>query len=390
MPDYYIAQIRPGDIRGSQALDLLLQAEGIRRDANLDYTCGMFDHEGSLIATGSCFGNTLRCLAVSSSHQGEGLMNQIVTHLMEVQVGRCNTHLFLYTKCGSAKFFEDLGFYEIARVENQVVFMENRRNGFTDYLGRLKAETAQAAQDGPSGEPLPQIGSTGELLPQIGPTGEPLPQIGSTGEPFAQRGAAAIVMNANPFTLGHQYLVEQAAACNELVHLFIVSEDASLVPFSVRERLVKEGTAHIRNVCCHSSGPYIISSATFPSYFQKDEEAVIESHARLDLAVFRRIAEALGITRRYVGEEPTSQVTGIYNQIMEEQLPNAGIECIIVPRKTACGKAISASAVRKAVKEKDTELLAGLVPESTLRYFLSSEAEDVVGRIQAAENVIHY
>ena len=89
-------------------------------------------------------------------------------------------------------------------------------------------------------------------------------------------------MNANPFTLGHQYLVETAAASCDLLHLFIVSEDSSLVPFSVRKKLVMEGTAHLSNICYHESGPYIISSATFPSYFQKDETAVIESHARLD------------------------------------------------------------------------------------------------------------
>ena len=121
---------------------------------------------------------------------------------------------------------------------------------------------------------------------------------------------------------------------NDLLHLFIVSEDASLVPFKVRKQLVMEGTAHLENICYHDSGPYIISNATFPSYFQKDENAVIESHAMLDLTVFTEIARTLGINRRYVGEEPTSLVTGIYNNIMSEKLPGNGIECVIVPRKT--------------------------------------------------------
>ena len=117
MSDYYISQIRPDDKPANQQLDLLLTSEGIRRDANLDYTCGMFDEEMNLVAAGSCFGNTLRCLAVGRCHQGEGLMNQIMTHLMEIQVSRGNTHLFLYTKCSSARFFADLGFYEIARTD---------------------------------------------------------------------------------------------------------------------------------------------------------------------------------------------------------------------------------------------------------------------------------
>lgn len=110
--------------------------------------------------------------------------------------------------------------------------------------------------------------------------------------------------------------------------------------------------AHLPNVVLHDSGPYIISNATFPSYFLKDEAAVIDGHARLDLAVFTKIAAALNITARYVGEEPTSQVTGLYNQIMCEQLPKAGIECVVVPRKEATARPSvlppSASACRAA------------------------------------------
>ena len=348
MSDYFITQITSTDKRGNRLVDELLTAEGIRRDGNLDYTCGMYDDEMNLIATGSCFGNTLRCMAVSHAHQGEGLMNSIVSHLIEVQFFRGNTHLFLYTKCDSARFFGDLGFYEIARINGQIVFMENKRTGFSGYLNALENQKEEA--------------------PRV----------------------AALVMNANPFTLGHQYLVEKAAAENDILHLFIVSEDASLVPFAVRKKLVMEGTTHLKNIRYHDSGPYIISNATFPSYFQKDEQAVIESHAMLDLTVFTKIAAALGITRRYVGEEPTSLVTGIYNQIMSEKLPENGIECIIVPRKENDGKAISASTVRQALKEENWILLEKLVPETTLSYFRSPEATPVLERIRSSENVIHY
>ena len=348
MSDYIITQIRQADKYGNHLVDELLAAEGIRRDANLDYTCGMYDDEMNLIATGSCFGNTLRCMAVSHTHQGEGLMNSIVSHLIEVQFSRGNTHLFLYTKCDSARFFGDLGFYEIARINGQIVFMENKRTGFSGYLNSLEKQK--------------------ESAPRV----------------------AALVMNANPFTLGHQYLVEKAASENDILHLFIVSEDASLVPFSVRKKLVMEGTAHLKNIRYHDSGPYIISNATFPSYFQKDEQAVIESHAMLDLTVFTKIAAALGINRRYVGEEPTSLVTGIYNQIMSEKLPENGIECVIVPRKENKGAVISASTVRQALKEENWPLLAELVPETTLNYFKSPDARPVIDKIQASENVIHY
>ena len=349
MSEYLVSKVYPSDKKGNAQIEKLLLAEGIRRDKNLDYTCAVYDDDYNIIATGSCFGNTLRCMAVSSSHQGEGLMNQVVSHLMQHEYERGINHLFLYTKCDSAKFFGDLGFYEIVRVNNQVVFMENRRTGFQDYL----ADLAKTRRNGES--------------------------------------VAALVLNANPFTLGHLYLVEKAARENNVLHVFIVSEDASLVPFSVRKRLVIEGTAHLRNLVYHDTGPYIISSATFPSYFQKDDEAVIESHANLDLSVFVRIAETLGITARYVGEEPKSLVTGIYNRIMSDRLPEHGIECVIVPRKTEeSGQVISASNVRQAVKDGRLEEIRELVPESTYRFFASSEADEVIKRIRGTANVIHY
>lgn len=376
MPDYYISQISHTDKTAIQGVTALLNAEGIRLDANLDYTCGMYDDEMNIIATGSCFGNTLRCLAVSSEHQGEGLMNQIISHLIEVQFERGNTHLFLYTKCSSAKFFGDLGFYEIARIDEQIVFMENRRTGFKNYLKKLEESSALQLQT------LTKDTSANTATLQ---SDNALPDTST-----ADRKIAALVMNANPFTLGHQYLVEKAARENDLLHLFIVSENASLVPFKVRKQLVMEGTAHLDNICYHDSGPYIISNATFPSYFQKDENAVIESHAMLDLTVFTEIAQTLGINRRYVGEEPTSLVTGIYNNIMSEKLPENGIECIIVPRKTDGKKAISASTVRQAIKDNDVDTLKKLVPESTLRYFESKEAKEVIERIRNSGNVIHY
>ena len=361
MSEYAISQIYPSDRRANTQINELLLAEGIRRDANLDYTCGMYDEEMNIIATGSCFGNTLRCMAVSNAHQGEGLMNQIVTHLISIQFERGNTHLFLYTKCNSAKFFGDLGFYEIARIDGQIVFMENRKTGFTSYLEKLKKETEQS-----------------EVFRQF------------SCNDSAKTKIAALVMNANPFTLGHQYLVEKAASENDILHLFIVSEDQSLVPFSVRKKLVLEGTAHLKNIIYHESGPYIISNATFPSYFQKDADAVMESHANLVLTIFVRIAQTLGINYRYVGEEPNSQVTGIYNEIMAKKLPENQIACKIIPRKEANGSVISASTVRTALKSGKMELLKTLVPETTLRYFQSEEAAPVIEKIKAAQNVVHH
>ena len=103
MSEYSISQVYPSDKYSLSQIDALLQKEGITRDGNLDYICAMRDEDDEVIATGSCFGCTLRCFAVSSEHQGEGLLNEIISHLMEVQQARGNLHLFLYTKVGSAK-----------------------------------------------------------------------------------------------------------------------------------------------------------------------------------------------------------------------------------------------------------------------------------------------
>lgn len=344
---YTISQVSLSDKRGLAQVDALLEREGIRRDRNLDYLCAAYDEDDRIVATGSCFGNTLRCLAVSGDHQGEGLLNQVVGRLMEVQCARGNLHLFLYTKVDTAGFFGDLGFYEIARVEGTLVFMENRREGFQSYLKALSASRWEGR-------------------------------------------SAALVMNANPFTYGHQYLAETASSACDTLHLFVVSEDASLFPFAVRKRLVQAGVAHLPNVVLHDSGPYVISRATFPSYFLKDEAAVIEGQARLDLAVFVRIARALNVAVRYVGEEPASQVTGLYNQIMAEELPKAGIACAVVPRREAGNAPISASTVRACIKAGDHAALRALVPPSTLDYLNSSEAQPVLERIRQAADILHY
>lgn len=343
-----VTQIHTSDRYAQKQMDALLRQEGIRRDGNLDYSCGIFDADEQLIATGSCFGNTLRCLAVSGDHRGEGLLNAVISHLLEVQMQRGNSHLFLYTKPRSAGFMEDLGFREIARVEDTLVFMENRRDGFAKYCGELKANS-------PAGERV-----------------------------------AGIVMHANPFTLGHLHLVERAAAENDVVHLFLLSEEAGPIPFAVRKKLVQAGVAHLPNVVLHDSGPYIISSATFPSYFLKDGDAVIRAQAALDLQVFGTIARTLGIGRRYVGREPNSHVTALYNTVMGEALPGMGVECIEIPRLTSGGRIISASAVRQAIHDGELDAVRDFLPPASYAFFAGPEGAAVCAAIRAEKNVIHY
>lgn len=344
---YTICEVPPYDRRTRAQVAALLAGEDLTLDPHLDYTCAVLDENDQVIATGSCFASSLRCFAVAREHQGEGLLNTVVSHLISVQAARGNFHLFLYTKPASARFFADLGFYEIARLEGTLLFMENRRRGFADFCGKLAG----------------------------------------TRRPGS---AAAIVMNANPFTLGHRYLVEQAAKEYVTVHLFVLSEDASLFPADVRYNLVQEGVKDLPNVVLHRTEDYLISAATFPSYFLRDSESAICASAQLDLALFVKIAAALGVSARFVGEEPTSVVTGLYNEIMAQELPKAGIRCVIVPRLEKGGCVVSASTVRQAIHDGDMAAARAMVPPSTWDYLTSPEATDVLDAIRAADEVIHY
>lgn len=348
MFDYVVSTVNLTDVRTLKKVEELLIQEGIKRDRNLEHICAVFDSDYNVIATGSAFGNTLRCFAVSSAHRGENLLNLVLSHLLEWEFLRGNKHVFLYTKPATTKFFKDLGFYEIARVEDSLVFMENVKDGFLSYL---------------------------EALAKL---------------KFNQGVSGCIVMNANPFTKGHRHLIEKACGLCDHLHLFVVSEDLSLVPYPVRLKLIKEGIADLKNIEINESGSYIISNATFPSYFLKDDEAVMRVHAELDVQLFKLIATALNIKVRFVGTEPNSVVTGIYNQVLSEELPKASIKLEIIPRLEINGVAVSASSVRKAIFEKDTNALRQLVPESTYNYFLSKEATPIIEKIRQAPELISH
>ncbi|RBT42464.1 hypothetical protein EB54_00782 [Enterococcus gallinarum] len=134
----------------------------------------------------------------------------------------------------------------------------------------------------------------------------------------------------------------------------------------------------------------MISNATFPSYFQKDEESVIRSHALLDVVLFEQIALKLKIKFRYVGEEPFSMVTGIYNQIMKEEFSKIGLKLIEIKRKENNKQIISASKIRQAIKNDDMDIVKTMVPETTLNYILSNDAISVIQKLKMTPNVVHY
>lgn len=175
-------------------------------------------------------------------------------------------------------------------------------------------------------------------------------------------------MNCNPFTLGHRYLIEQAAKQVERLYVMVVKEDCSLFAYTERKAMVEQGVADIENVNVIDGSDYAISRATFPTYFLKRLDDAADTQMLLDLDLFRRhIAPALGATVRFVGTEPTDQLTRRYNQLMHEALKDV--------RETARlekdGYAVSASRVRKAMEEGDMNTIRQLVPPTTLPYIIA-------------------
>jgi [citrate (pro-3S)-lyase] ligase len=305
--------------------DLLLSS-GLVPDEQVDYTVGIYDRN-KLIATGSTYQNIIKLVAVDPEYQSENLLTRIVMALTSKLHDEGIIHFFLYTKPCVAVSFTSLGFKEIVRTEN-ILFMEQGSPDFSDYLTLLDTQRKPASH------------------------------------------AGAIVMNANPFTKGHLYLVETAAAQVDVLYLFVLSDDRS--DFSTAERLmlVEAGTKHLPNVVILPTRDYQVSSATFPSYFLKDQamESVARIQATLDATLFKeRIAPVLHIKTRYVGEEPLSPVTEVYNESMRHVF-SGSLDLVVIPRLGIEGQVISATRVRKALKEDDFQTIKKLVPPTTYVY----------------------
>lgn len=292
---------------------------GIRLDRGVTALYGVYEGE-TLLALGGIAGNAIRSLAVDESRQGEGILPLLVTHLYQSIKERGVSNVFVVTKPEYAPLFSSLCFYELAQTAD-VALLESSRDAFARYLAKLS------------------------------------------------RADGAIVMNADPFTLGHRYLVETAAKQCERLQVFVLTAEDAHVPAAVRLRLVREGCRDLSNVTVLAGGDYIISGATFPDYFFKDKNDAALAFARLDATLFaERIAPACGIQTRFVGEEPLDPMTAAYNEALLAILPERGVNVRVIPRKMIEGAPISASRVRALWRVGRYAEIAPLVPESTLRY----------------------
>ena len=302
----------------------LLKDSDLEPDSHMTVTALLWDDD-KLAATGSRCENILKCFAVDKSYQGEGLTASIITALKKDAFSHGLDHLFLYTKPGNKDMFTSLFFYIIAETDN-VVLMENRKNGINAFLDKIQVEET----DGING---------------------------------------SIVMNCNPFTRGHQHLIETAAKECDNLYVFVVSEDKSRFSANDRIEMVRLGTKHLSNVKVLPTGPYLISSATFPTYFLKDRENVEKIKCVADIEIFTKYyVPRFRIQRRYVGTEPLSQMTNQYNETLRQLLPLKGIEFIEIPRLETLNQPISASKVRELIDLGEAEMLKEFLPDSTYIY----------------------
>ena len=228
--------------------------------SEVECTMIVYNLKGDLVGTGSHQGRILKYFAVAPKFRDTTAFALIVTYMTE-KLLKIYKHTFVFTRPENAIRFTGLGFTEIASAEPLYTLLEfGFESVFTyqDYLRTL-------------------------IVPVEGDA------------------VAGIVVNCNPFTNGHKFLIEKAAAENEVVYLFVVEEDLSAFPFSVRWDLIQKGISHLKNVKMVRGGMYIVSGSIFPAYFLKNETIgdVMQKQAELDVKIFAKyFAPVLGIKKK--------------------------------------------------------------------------------------------
>ncbi len=340
-------------------VEAFLTANGLRL-APLDrYVVVTRDEDGDeILAGGGLDGNVIKCVAVSESARSEGLMNILVSRLIAIAREEGRESVKAFTKPENEGIFKSLGFALIASSPNAIL-MENGRGGLPEYKKYL--------------ESLARPGRNG-----------------------------AIVMNANPFTKGHRYLVEQAASQVDNLYVIVVKEDRSRFPYVERKAMIEAGCAGLDNVVVCEGSDYAISAATFPTYFLKKLDDATDTQIALDLDLFvNHIAKPLGVTVRFAGSEPEDALTRRYNELMAEILPGTSvavvrqdhqpdpelvkgsalrqarrpIDFVEIPRLEQKGKPLSATSLRRALDKGNLKEAMEYIPKSTVPYLVADMAE---------------
>lgn len=339
-----ILELHPTIPRQRRQIEMFLQTNGLRYD-DVDYYVAIVDESSDeMIAGGGLKGSVIKCVAVADGHKGEAVANVIVSHLIAKANAEGCQCVKLYTKPDNRQLFESLSFRLIAESPNAIL-METGVGGIEKYSEELRVKSEE-----------------------LGVKSEELKNDESVVS-NARKPIGVIVMNANPFTLGHRFLVEQSSELVERLYVVVVREDCSMFSYNERKAMVSQGVRDIGNVVVVDGSDYAVSAATFPTYFLKQLSDATDTQIILDLDLYRRrIAPALGATIRFFGSEPTDPLTRRYNELMHQQLGEEHVHEI--QRKQQEGSAISASRVRKAMMEGCLWDAIQLVPPTTIPYII--------------------
>lgn len=308
-----------------------LAANGLRLDALDYYAVVTAVGDDQILAGGGLDKDIIKCIAVSDTLRDEGISATLVSHLMSIAMNRQYEAVKVFTKPSNQKIFESLGFHLLAEAP-KAILLENGLSGWLTYERYLKS----LRREGKSG---------------------------------------LIVMNANPFTRGHRFLISQAARQVDTLFIIPVKEDRSEFSYAERKAMLEAGCSDFENVIVCEGSDYIISAATFPTYFLKELDEAATTQMSLDLSLFaKRVAPALGAKIRFVGSEPLDAMTQRYNELMHEILPLEGISVVEIARLSEEDRAISASAVRAALDEGKFSEAAPKVNPTTIPYLLAKLA----------------
>ncbi len=310
-----------------EELQSFLSGHGLQYEDDIDETLVLIEDE-RIIATASSAKNIIKCIAVDETYRGRNLLATLMSEIIKRLAAKGIDHYFVYTYDEQAPMFKALGMKPI-----------------------VSTMTLALLEGGASIE---------ETLADM-----------KTRYRLGDERKACVVLNANPLTNGHMHLIDEASKSHERVIVFVVSEDRSAFAFEDRFKIVEKACATRKNVTVMPSGAYLVSYATFPKYFNVSETDIREEHALIDVLVFKEhYMKTFNIVHRYVGEEPLSPMTDIYNDTMRKYLGDA---LTVIPRKTLGERVISASHVRSALARGELDAIADDVPEAT-RSFLKTEA----------------
>ncbi len=396
-----IQTLNPATPRQRQRIEAFLKRNGLRID-DMNYYAAVLDDDGEMIAGGGLKDDVIKCVAVDDAHKGEAIANTLVSHLISHANQEGYGCIKLFTKPKNRQLFESLSFRLLAEAP-EAILMETGIGGisntvealkkikeesekYKEYNKECKEDSKKCKEDSKKckedskeckEEEKTNLNTTTPQLLNTTYLNTTTPQYLNTSylntstsqhlNTTTPRGGV-VVMNCNPFTLGHRYLIEQAAKQVKRLYVMVVREDCSLFAYTERKAMVEQGVADIKNVTVIDGSDYAISRATFPTYFLKRLDDAADTQMQLDLNLFRRhIAPALGATVRFVGTEPTDQLTRRYNQLMHEALKDVRE----IDRLAKDGNAVSASRVRKAMEQGDMNTIRQLVPPTTLPYIIA-------------------